>query len=294
MSSTLRSRPVDGRFARSVRPARRRGGAARARALWAFRRRPEFASVYAAFDRASRIVPKGFGGEPQRSCSAHRRSGAAGAAQSRDRARGSAPSGERAGDVGAALRTRTRWSGGMRRRSSGFPGGRPRRRSVLHRTCWSWTPTRRSAGTASRCLPRWSTWSGRTPTCPAWSSGEGKPAHPPKPHGGTDDRFDHSETTNSTGEVTPHGSRYSGEDARRRASAVRRRQGRGAAEGPAPTSASGCSTEGNASMRELLGGKGAGLAEMSRVGLARAAGVHDHDRGVQPLQRAGPASSRRG
>ncbi len=39
--------------------------AARARALAAFRRRPEFAGLYAAFDRASRIVPKGFVGEPQ-------------------------------------------------------------------------------------------------------------------------------------------------------------------------------------------------------------------------------------
>jgi len=35
---------------------------ARARALWAFRNEPEFARVYAAFDRASRIVPKGFAG----------------------------------------------------------------------------------------------------------------------------------------------------------------------------------------------------------------------------------------
>ena len=39
--------------------------ASRARALWAFRGRPEFAGLYAAFDRASRIVPKGFRGDPQ-------------------------------------------------------------------------------------------------------------------------------------------------------------------------------------------------------------------------------------
>jgi glycyl-tRNA synthetase beta chain len=36
--------------------------AARARALWAFRRRPEFARVYTAYDRASRILPRGFDG----------------------------------------------------------------------------------------------------------------------------------------------------------------------------------------------------------------------------------------
>jgi len=35
---------------------------ARARALWAFRNEPDFTRVYAAFDRASRIVPKGFAG----------------------------------------------------------------------------------------------------------------------------------------------------------------------------------------------------------------------------------------
>jgi glycyl-tRNA synthetase beta chain len=34
--------------------------AARARALWAFRRAPEFPATYTAFDRAARIVPAGF------------------------------------------------------------------------------------------------------------------------------------------------------------------------------------------------------------------------------------------
>ncbi|HKV43468.1 MAG TPA: glycine--tRNA ligase subunit beta [bacterium] len=36
--------------------------AARARALWAFRKRPEFARLYTAFDRAARIVPRDFQG----------------------------------------------------------------------------------------------------------------------------------------------------------------------------------------------------------------------------------------
>ncbi len=39
--------------------------AARARALWAFRWRPEFARVYTAFDRASRILPPQFDGQVQ-------------------------------------------------------------------------------------------------------------------------------------------------------------------------------------------------------------------------------------
>jgi glycyl-tRNA synthetase beta chain len=37
--------------------------AARVRALWAFRQRPEFARVYTAFDRAARILPRDFSGE---------------------------------------------------------------------------------------------------------------------------------------------------------------------------------------------------------------------------------------
>jgi len=35
---------------------------ARARALWAFRRREEFPRLYTAFDRAARILPSGFDG----------------------------------------------------------------------------------------------------------------------------------------------------------------------------------------------------------------------------------------
>jgi glycyl-tRNA synthetase beta chain len=37
--------------------------AARARALWAFRRTPEFSQTYTAFDRAARIVPPGYEGD---------------------------------------------------------------------------------------------------------------------------------------------------------------------------------------------------------------------------------------
>ena len=40
--------------------------------------------------------------------------------------------------------------------------------------------------------------------------------------------------------------------------------------------------EGNASMRNLLGGKGANLAEMTKIGLAGAAGLHHHHRGLHP------------
>ena len=36
-------------------------------------------------------------------------------------------------------------------------------------------------------------------------------------------------------------------------------------------------TEGNAKMRELLGGKGANLAEMTNIGL------HHHHRGLHPV-----------
>ena len=43
--------------------------------------------------------------------------------------------------------------------------------------------------------------------------------------------------------------------------------------------------EGNAKMRDLLGGKGANLAEMTKAGPARPAGLHDHDRGLQRLPR---------
>ena len=41
--------------------------------------------------------------------------------------------------------------------------------------------------------------------------------------------------------------------------------------------------EGNASMRNLLGGKGANLAEMTKLGLPGAAGLYRHHRGLHPL-----------
>ena len=46
--------------------------------------------------------------------------------------------------------------------------------------------------------------------------------------------------------------------------------------------------EGNASMRNLLGGKGANLAEMTNLGHARAAGLHRLHRGLHPLLRGRP------
>ena len=51
--------------------------------------------------------------------------------------------------------------------------------------------------------------------------------------------------------------------------------------------------EGDATMRDLLGGKGAGLAEMTNAGLPVAARLHDHDRSVQRLLRERPAAPRR-
>ena len=42
-------------------------------------------------------------------------------------------------------------------------------------------------------------------------------------------------------------------------------------------------TEGNANMRELLGGKGAGLAEMTSSRYAGAAGLHHHHRRLHPV-----------
>ena len=42
-------------------------------------------------------------------------------------------------------------------------------------------------------------------------------------------------------------------------------------------------SEGNADMRELLGGKGANLAEMTNIGLPVPPGLHHHHRGVYPL-----------
>ena len=41
--------------------------------------------------------------------------------------------------------------------------------------------------------------------------------------------------------------------------------------------------EGDKSMRNLLGGKGANLAEMTGIGLPVPPGLHDHHRGLQPL-----------
>ena len=51
--------------------------------------------------------------------------------------------------------------------------------------------------------------------------------------------------------------------------------------------------DGDSSMRDLLGGKGAGLAEMTKAGLPDAARLHDHDRGLQRLLRGRGAASRR-
>lgn len=42
-------------------------------------------------------------------------------------------------------------------------------------------------------------------------------------------------------------------------------------------------SEGDENMRELLGGKGANLAQMTRLGMARSAGLHDFYRGLHPL-----------
>ena len=41
--------------------------------------------------------------------------------------------------------------------------------------------------------------------------------------------------------------------------------------------------EGNAGMRNLLGGKGANLAEMTGLGLPVPQGFHSDDRGVYPV-----------
>ena len=51
--------------------------------------------------------------------------------------------------------------------------------------------------------------------------------------------------------------------------------------------------EGDATMRDLLGGKGAGLAEMTNAGPAGPARLHDHDRGLQRLLRGRRAAARR-
>ena len=57
-------------------------------------------------------------------------------------------------------------------------------------------------------------------------------------------------------------------------------------------------SEGNANMRELLGGKGANLAEMVKSGTACPAGLHHHHRGLHPAtmrtaERSPPRSRRR-
>ena len=55
-------------------------------------------------------------------------------------------------------------------------------------------------------------------------------------------------------------------------------------------------TEGNRDLKDLLGGKGANLAEMTNLGLPGPARLHDHDRGLQGLprqrRRAGRAARR--
>ena len=44
-----------------------------------------------------------------------------------------------------------------------------------------------------------------------------------------------------------------------------------------------CSTEGNAKMRELLGGKGANLAEMTNIGLPVPQGFTIYHRGMHAV-----------
>ncbi|MCK7489304.1 MAG: hypothetical protein MZU79_02920 [Anaerotruncus sp.] len=46
-------------------------------------------------------------------------------------------------------------------------------------------------------------------------------------------------------------------------------------------------------MRDTLGGKGAGLAEMTNAGAAGAPGLHHHHRGLQPLLRPAAEAARR-
>lgn len=42
-------------------------------------------------------------------------------------------------------------------------------------------------------------------------------------------------------------------------------------------------TEGDATMRNLLGGKGANLAEMTNIGLPGTAGLHHYNRGLHTV-----------
>ena len=44
-------------------------------------------------------------------------------------------------------------------------------------------------------------------------------------------------------------------------------------------------TEGNRDLKDLLGGKGANLAEMTNLGLPVPPGLHHHHRGLQGLPR---------
>ena len=64
---------------------------------------------------------------------------------------------------------------------------------------------------------------------------------------------------------------------------------------PSATSTPGAAggAEGDAKMRDLLGGKGAGLAEMTQRRAAGPARLHDHDRGLQRLLRGRRAAPRR-
>ena len=42
-------------------------------------------------------------------------------------------------------------------------------------------------------------------------------------------------------------------------------------------------SEGSKEMKNLLGGKGSGLAEMASIGLPVPAGIHHHHRGLRPV-----------
>ena len=52
-------------------------------------------------------------------------------------------------------------------------------------------------------------------------------------------------------------------------------------------------TEGNKDLKDLLGGKGANLAEMTNLGSARPSGLHHHHRGLQGLPRQRRRAARR-
>ena len=46
--------------------------------------------------------------------------------------------------------------------------------------------------------------------------------------------------------------------------------------------------DGSKDMKDLLGGKGANLAEMTRLGLPVPPGLHDHHRGLPRVPQRGP------